>query len=119
MIIGQIGYPMRIPNHSRAVIQADKLRNYLLDISLKRGKSKAALLLSCGYSPDNWQVLEEDLRQYHLRADVTAVRETVYGTRYEIRALLVTPNGRSLTVRSIWQIDVGMDYPRFITLFPD
>ena len=47
------------------------------------------------------------------------MRETPYGRRYEIRAFLETPSNRSLMVRTIWQIDQGTDYPRFITLFPD
>ncbi|MCP4363144.1 MAG: hypothetical protein GY796_34515 [Chloroflexi bacterium] len=110
---------MKIPNGSQAIIHPDKLRGYLLNVEHKRGTSKASLLLSFGYTPENWQVLGNDLQQYHLTADVTAVRETPYGTRYEIRAFLITPNGRSLMVRTIWQVNTGTEYPRFITLFPD
>ena len=110
---------MKIPNNSLAIIHPDKLRGYLLDVEHKRGKSKAVLLHLFGYTPENWRILENDLRQYHLADDVTAMRETPYGTRYEIRAFLKTPNGRSLLVRTIWQIDTGTEYPRFITLFPD
>ena len=95
------------------------MRDYLLDAEHKRGKSKAALLRLFGYTPENWQVLETDLRQYHLMADVMTVRETAYGNRYEVRAFLHTPDGRSLMVRTIWQIDTGTAYPRFITLFLD
>ncbi|MCL4870209.1 MAG: hypothetical protein KJ063_14690 [Anaerolineae bacterium] len=110
---------MKIPNGSQAVIHPEKLRGYLLDVEHKRGKSKAAVLLSFGYTPENWQALANDLRQYHLTAEVTAVRETAYGIRYEVQALLFTPDGRSLQVRTIWQIDTGTNFPRFITLFPD
>ncbi|MGH7450629.1 MAG: DUF6883 domain-containing protein [bacterium] len=38
---------------------------------------------------------------------------------YEIRAPLQTPSGRTLIVRTIWQIDEGTDVPRLITLVPD
>jgi hypothetical protein len=110
---------MKVPNWSQAVIEPKKLRDYLLNIEHKRGKSKAAVLLSFGYTPGNWPILEDDLRQYHLSAEVTVMRETPYGRRYEIRALLNTPSGRPLVVRTVWQIDKGTDYPRFITLFPD
>jgi hypothetical protein len=57
---------MKIPNGSQAVIRPEKLRDYLLNIEHKRGKSKAALLLSFGYTPENWQTLENDLRQYQM-----------------------------------------------------
>jgi hypothetical protein len=110
---------MKIPKRDRAVIHPDKLQDYLLNLEHERGGSKAALLLSFGYEPENWQVLEDDLRKYHLAADVTTTRETIYGQRYEIQATLLAPDGRSVTVRSIWQIDKGTDYPRLITLFPD
>lgn len=110
---------MKMPNKSQAIIHPDKLRGYLLNIKHKRGKSKAAMLLSFGYKPENWQVLEADLRTYHLNADVTATRKTAYGQRYEIRASLIAPNGRAIMVRSVWQIDTGTTNPRFITLFPD
>jgi hypothetical protein len=93
---------MKIPNGAQAVIHSDKLQGYLLDVKHKRGKSKAALLLSFGYTREIWQTLENDLRQYHLTAEVTTMRETPYGKRYEIRDFLITPNGRSLMVRSIW-----------------
>jgi len=110
---------MKIPNAERAIIGQEKITLYLLNTEHRRGGSKAALLVSFGYTVDDWSRLADDLRLYHLTADITIVRETPYGTRYEIRASLDTPNGRSLTVRSIWQIDIGTDYPRFITLFPD
>jgi hypothetical protein len=34
-------------------------------------------------------------------------------------AMVNQESGRILTVRTIWQIDEGTDFPRFITLFPD
>jgi hypothetical protein len=90
-----------------------------LDTEHKRGGNKASLLISFGYTVKEWGRLADDLRRYHLTSDVVLVRETPYGTRYEIRAPLTTPDDRSLMARSIWQIDVGTDCPRFITLFPD
>jgi hypothetical protein len=110
---------MKILNAERAIISREKIIRYLLNTEHKRGGSKAALLVSFGYTVDDWRRLADGLRAYHLTVDATVVRETPYGTRYEIRAPLTTPDGRSLNVRSIWQIDIGTDYPRFITLFPD
>jgi hypothetical protein len=72
-----------------------------------------------GYHVAHWQQLQSDIQRFHLNADVEVMRQTLYGTRYEIRAPFHTPSGRLLTVRTIWQIDEGMDFPRFITLFPD
>lgn len=72
-----------------------------------------------GYDPVHWEQLAEDLRRDHLTRDAERTRTTQYGERYEIRAPIRTPSGRLLTVRSIWQIDIGSAAPRLITLYPD
>ena len=53
---------MKVPNADRAVITADKLTGYLLNVAHKRGGPKARLLLSLGYRSDNPHSLESDLR---------------------------------------------------------
>ena len=64
--------------------------------------------------------METDIRAGHLTADVDLSAESSdYGTRFEIVAPLTGPLGRTVTFRSIWQIDVGTDYPRLITMYPE
>ncbi len=110
---------MKLPNPEHAVIAPDKLVHYLLNTEHTRGKHKARLLLDFGYDVDNWQQLHADILRFHLHADIEVMRQTPYGIRYEIRAPLQTPHGRMLTVRTVWQMDEGTDFPRLITLFPD
>ena len=66
---------MKIPNSDIAVIEPSKLTEYLLNTDHKRGGSKARLLIRFGYSPDNWQQLEEDIRKFHLTVDVNVVKK--------------------------------------------
>jgi hypothetical protein len=110
---------LKIPNADRAIIEQQKLVDYLLNTEHHRGGSKAALLAMFGYNVANWARLAADLRKAHLSIDVTVERDTPYGRRYEIRAPLDTPVGRPLVVRSIWHIDRGTTTPRLITLYPD
>lgn len=110
---------MKLPNSEHAVITPEKLVEYLLNTEHKRGGTKARLLAQFGYRANNWRQLDSDIRQYHFNTEVDVVRQTMYGIRYEIRAPLQTPSGRTLGVRTIWQIDEGTDFPRLITLFPD
>jgi hypothetical protein len=110
---------MKIPNSECAVIEPSKLTEYLLNTEHKRGGSKAKLLIQFGYSPNNWQQLEADIRKFHLTVNVNVVKETAYGMRYEISANLLTPINRSLPVKTVWQITTGTDFPRLITLVPD
>jgi len=110
---------VKLPNKEVAIIAPEKLITYLLNTEHKRGGTKARFLARFGYRAENWQQLNSDLRLYHLDAEVDAVRQTSFGMRYEIRAPIMTPVGRMLFVRTIWQIDDGTDTPRLITLFPD
>jgi hypothetical protein len=65
-----------------------RLTAYLLNMSHKRGATKARLLLSVGNRSDAPQVLESDLRAQHLSLDVTRTSENAYGVVYEIEGLI-------------------------------
>jgi hypothetical protein len=109
---------VRVPNAERAVIAADKLTGYLLNLSHRRGAAKARLLLNFGYRSDNPQTLEADLRSQHLSLDVTGTSTNGYGVVYEVEGPIKTPSGRVVRFCSVWQIDTGADVPRFITMYP-
>lgn len=109
---------MRIPNADRAIIAAEKLSAYLLNVSHKRGGPKARLLLSVGYRSDAPEVLESDLLAQHLPLDVSGSSANEYGVVYEIQAPIETPSGKVVRFCSIWQVDTGSDVPRFITMYP-
>jgi Domain of unknown function (DUF6883) len=109
---------MTVPNADRAIIAAEKLTGYLLNVSHKRGGPKAKLLLSLGYRADDPERLEWSLRRQHLSLDVTRTSRNVYGVVYEIEGPIKTPSGRSIRFCSVWQVDTGTDVPRFITMYP-
>lgn len=110
---------MRIPNCDNAEIAPSKLQDYLLNLTHRRGATKARLLHSFGYCAEEWRRLEADIRMSHLTSDIDAQRDTDYGRRFEVVAPLATPSGRSLLLRSIWQIDAGSQTPRLITIIPE
>ncbi|OFV90404.1 MAG: hypothetical protein A3G76_05690 [Acidobacteria bacterium RIFCSPLOWO2_12_FULL_65_11] len=109
---------MTIPNADRAIIAAEKLTAYLLNVSHKRGAAKARLLLGLGYQTATPQVVESDLRTQHLSLDITRTSENLYGVVYEIEGPIKTPSGKTVRFCSIWQVDTGTDVPRFITMYP-
>jgi len=45
-----------------AIVSADKLRDYLLSSAHPIGRYKCTFFRSLGYAPEQWQVLERDLR---------------------------------------------------------
>jgi hypothetical protein len=109
---------MPIPNAEHAVVSSEKLRDYLLNPSHRRGGTKAKLLIAYGYRRENWQQLEYDLRRQHLPQYAAAESENDYGRQFEIVGPITTPNGRQVVFCSVWQIDHGTSVPRFITTFP-
>lgn len=109
---------MTIPHADRAIIAAEKLTGYLLNVSHKRGAAKARLLLGLGYQSATPQVLESDLRTQHLSLDITRTSENPYGVVFEIEGPIKTPGGKTVRFCSIWQVDTGTDVPRFITMYP-
>lgn len=109
---------MTVPNADRAIIAAEKISGYLLNVSHKRGGPKARLLLSVGYRADDPQRLESDLRTQHLSIDVTRTSENAFGVVYEIEGPIRTPGGRIVRFCSVWQLDTGSEVPRFITMYP-
>jgi hypothetical protein len=110
---------MKLPNADNAIIEEDKLVSYLLNPNHRRGGSKARLLNSLGYGATEWQRLAHDLRNQHLISDIVEQQATAWGDRYDIVAPLAGPIGDTMMFHSIWQIDLGSDRPRLITMYPE
>lgn len=109
---------MKLPNVENAVIDSEKLRDYLLSPTHPVGRFKAAFFSSLGYTQEEWRQFETDLRRQHLAEDAVLRQETVYGTKYEIRGEMTGPRGKTREIISIWIILAGEDIPRFVTAYP-
>ena len=106
---------MELP--SDALIAPEKLTKYLL---VKRPVGdKSEFLKQARYTLDNWQRLEQDIREQILSQDATPIEQTVYGELFEIRASLIGPNGVSLAVRTVWIREAESRITKFVTLYPD
>lgn len=97
-----------------AAIAKTKLRNYLLVLLPKDDKSQ--FLAQAGYILDNWQQLEQDLREQILSLEAVPTAETPYGQKFVIVGSLTGANGTVLSVKTIWIVSAGLT--RFVTLFP-
>ncbi len=108
---------MRLPNSDRAVIDLAKLRDYLLSTSHSVGRFKARFFESLGYSADNWERLEADIRDLIDDTEARLSEKTEYGQKYEVRGSMTGPDGRSAEVVTVWIVLTGEDVPRFITAY--
>ena len=110
--------PLRLPNAHLARIDRQKITDYLLSSVNPRGRAKAGFFLSFGFSVARWEELAAALRRQAASHAVARVLETAYGPRYHVDGEIETPDGRNPLVRTVWQIDLGSEYPRFITAHP-
>ena len=110
---------MSLPEGSRAVIEPAKLRDYLLSSTHPVGRFKAVFFHALGYSADDWQTLEADLRELARTHEAVAGQVSPYGTKYEMHATLTGPNGRTAGIVAVWILRNDEDFPRFVTAYPD
>lgn len=109
---------MRLPNAHLAVVERAKVAEYLLNPTHRYGSSKARFFLEFGFQIDEWEVFAEALREHGQVHEVSLVRQTRWGPRYEIDGELNAPDGRQPRIRTIWQFDDGQIAPRLITAYP-
>ncbi|HWC76433.1 MAG TPA: hypothetical protein VG778_03175, partial [Blastocatellia bacterium] len=109
---------MKLPNAENAVVEREKITDYLLNPAHRYGASKARFFGAFGFCADEWWRLAEALLELALDNDVAKVQETGFGPRYEVEGTLSVPDGRRPRVRTVWQLDHGAVAPRLITAYP-
>jgi uncharacterized protein DUF6883 len=105
-----------LPNPDRAVVEAAKVRDYLLSTEHPVGRFKAAVFASAGYDRDRWTVLQADLLETAL-LEPTVEAGTAFGQKFEVLAILRGAR-RELAVTVIWLVRRGEDFPRLVTAYP-
>ena len=109
---------MKLPNADQAIISQEKLRDYLTSTTHPIGRFKASFFRRLGYTEQNWQSLDEDLRTQHLSHDAEESMPSHYGRKFTITAILRGPAGEEASVTSVWVIRSDEDVPRFVTAYP-
>ncbi len=108
----------KLPNAERAIIDAEKLRDYVLSSAHPVGRFKAAFFGEMGYSSENWEIFERHLRELILSQDVTKVEKSRYGQKFVIEGILASPAGETVQIVTVWVILRGENIPRFVTAYP-
>ena len=106
---------MKLPENP--LIAAEQLTQYRL--VLRKRNDKSRWLAQAGYTLENWQLLEADLRTQILSLDAIPAENTNYGQMYEIRGKLTGPNGNTLAVCTMWMTEAATGDTKFITMYPD
>lgn len=107
-----------LPKADNALVEREKITEYLLSTVHPSGRTKARFFLSFGFRADSWEYLAESLRLQAVINDIAEIEESDFGPRYCIDGTIETPDGRSPFARTVWQFDLGSDHPRLLTAFP-
>jgi len=108
---------MLLPNPDRALVEATKVRDYLLSTEHPVGRFKAAVFASIGYRREDWAILQADLLAT-ARLEAVLQAQTPFGQKFEVPAILRGPSGCELAVVVIWLVRRGEDFPRLVTAYP-
>ncbi len=108
----------KLPNVEAAIVGADKLSDYLLNLSHPRGAAKALFLIAFDFATDHPDDVRSALIDHAKSNDVSSSHKHEFGSAFEIDGRLQTPDGRNTAVRTVWQLDAETDAPRLITPVP-
>jgi hypothetical protein len=108
----------RLPNAARAIIEREKITDYLLATGHPAGRAKAAFFQRFGFAVTTWQVLRGALVEHARSAPVVSSADTPFGRKYILEGSLSAPDGRKPRVRAIWFVRAGDAAPRFVTAYP-
>lgn len=109
---------MKLPNSDKAIIPKEKLIDYLLSETHPVGSSKAKFFRGLGFNETNVGLLAKLLLHIAQTNDVKNVRKLAYGTNYSIEGIVKTPNGKTITIITVWFIPIEKSRPSFVTAYP-
>ena len=70
------------PNAHLALVEREKITEYLLNPEHPDNGGKAAFLITLGFDSEKWEILAAALRELVLNSDVELSMETIHGKKY-------------------------------------
>lgn len=111
-------HTVKLPFAEHAIVDASKVRDYLLSPEHPVGRFKARVFGAAGYRQRDWSRLQRDFLALATTMEVERTASDEHGQRFVGTATLVAPNGSLLPVTTIWIIRSGEAAPRFVTAYP-
>ncbi len=109
---------LKLPNAERAVVEHEKVADYLLNASHPDNGGKAAFFEELGFRRAEWQILGKALRELARQAEVAQTTASPHGQKYVIVGQIKSPIGKAADVQTIWIVDKGWDVARLVTAYP-
>ena len=109
---------MDLPNAHLAIVDLEKITDYLLNSAHPDNGGKARFFLGLGFTAEGWHIFADALQRLAHSFAVTEHVESLHGVKYIVIGRIETPAGGSPKVRTVWIIDKGNEKPRLITAYP-
>jgi hypothetical protein len=107
---------MRMPGGDAAIVDLTKLTGYCLNPEHPRGKHKARVFATLGFTLENVDKLRTALLAAAASSEAAPARSDHYGDRYVIEFQVEGPRASGV-VRSIWIVRRGEGTPRLTSCF--
>ncbi len=109
---------MKLPRANLAVVNREKIMEYLLNREHPDNGGKAEFFIALGFNLNEWEILAESLRQLAVLSEVSRSMASPHGKKYIVDGQIETPIGKTPIVRTIWIVDTGESIARLVTAYP-
>lgn len=107
---------MKMPGGNAAIVDTRKLTGYCLNPEHPRGKHKARVFATLGFTVENADDLRAALLEAAASNDALMAAADQFGDRYVLEFELEGPQGKGI-VRSTWIVRRGERAPRLTSCF--
>jgi hypothetical protein len=109
---------MKLPGGDAAIVDIQKLTGYCLNPEHPRGKHKARVFATLGFTTENAHALRTALLNAAESADAQPAQSDQFGDRYVIKFEIKGPRASGV-VTSTWIVRRGEIHPRLTSCFVD
>jgi hypothetical protein len=109
---------VKLPNAGRALVEREKITEYLLNAEHSDNGGKARFFTAMGFRRDDWAALAAAFRSLALGSVAVQRLDSTHGEKYLVDGHIKSPSGRMPRVRTVWIVEPGQDAPRLVTAYP-
>ena len=109
---------MKLPNANLALVQREKITEYLLNSDHSENGGKADFFTGLGFSSTEWRTMAEALRRLVANFPVSQSVDSPHGKKYIVDGQIETPSGKTRGVRTVWIVNRGETIARLVTAYP-
>jgi hypothetical protein len=109
---------MKLPNADQAIVEREKIQDYLLDATHPDNGGKAQFFEQLGFHRSKWKVLADAFLVLARSGKLAQSLKSPHGQKYVIVGRIKAAGGKSALVQTIWIVDKGRNAAKLVTAYP-